>query len=61
MGYNDDPEAKKTLMTAFAGLGLALVFLLIVSGVTFAWAKNATPSHGAGAEHAAPAAGAAQH
>lgn len=59
MGYNDDPEAKATLMTAFSGLGIALVFLLIVGGVTFVWAKNATPHHAAGAEHAAPAA--AQH
>ncbi len=60
MGYNDDPEAKATLMNAFAGLGFALVFLAIVGGITFFWAKNATPSHGAG--HAAPAAAeAAQH
>ena len=61
MGYNDDPDAQATLMNAFTGLGFALVFLLIVGGITFFWAKNATPSHGAGAEHAAPAAEAAQH
>lgn len=61
MGYNDDPEAKATLMNAFSGLGIALVFLLIVAGVTFTWAKNATPSHGAGAEHAAPAGTQQQH
>jgi hypothetical protein len=59
MGYNDDPEAKATLMNAFTGLGFALVFLLIVGGVTFFWAKNATPHHAAG--EGAPAAEAAQH
>lgn len=56
MGYKDDPEAKATLMTAFTGLGIALVFLMIVGGVTFVWAKNATPHHGAATEQGAPAA-----
>lgn len=60
MGYNDDPEAKANLKAAFTGLAIALVFLGIVGGVTFVWAKNATPSHGAAAEHAAPA-GTQQH
>lgn len=59
MGYNDDPEAKATLMNAFTGLGFALVFLLIVGSVTFFWAKNATPHHAGG--EGAPAAEAAQH
>jgi len=60
MGYRDDPEARASLNTAYTGLGIALVFLLIVGGITFTWAKNAKPNHGGGAEHA-PAAEAAQH
>ena len=55
MGYNDDPEARATLKTAFTGLGFALLFLALVGSVTFFWAKNATPSHGAAAEHQAEA------
>jgi hypothetical protein len=52
MGYADDPQAKSALNAAFMGLGAALVFLLIVGGISFAWAYNATP------HHAAPAGGA---
>jgi hypothetical protein len=59
MGYSDDPEARATRNTAFMGLGIAVVFLLIVGGITFTWAKNATPHHGA--EGGAPAAEAAKH
>ena len=61
MGYADDPQAKSALKAAFTGLGAALVFLMLVGGITFFWAKNATPSHGAGAEHAPAAATATQH
>jgi hypothetical protein len=38
MGYREDPEARSTLNAAFTGLGLALVFLLIVAVIAFAWA-----------------------
>jgi hypothetical protein len=41
MGYREDPEARSTLNAAFTGLGLALVFLLIVGGIAFFWAYNA--------------------
>ena len=61
MGYADDPQAKSALNAAFMGLGAALVFLMLVGGITFFWAKNATPSHGAGAEHAPAGAAATQH
>jgi hypothetical protein len=60
MGYADDPQAKSALNAAFMGLGAALVFLLIVGGISFAWAYNATPHHGPEAP-AAAGAPAAQH
>lgn len=60
MGYADDPQAKSALMAAFTGLGAALVFLLIVGGISFAWAINATPHH-APAEGAPAGAAATQH
>ena len=41
MGYREDPEARSTLNAAFAGLGFALVFLLIVAAIAFFWAYNA--------------------
>jgi hypothetical protein len=59
MGYNDDPEARASLNAAFTGLGFALVFLLIVGGITFTLAKNAKGHEAAG--EGAPAAEAAQH
>ncbi|HVH12670.1 MAG TPA: hypothetical protein VM759_06450 [Longimicrobium sp.] len=59
MGYADDPQARSALSAAFTGLGAALVFLLLVGGITFFWAKNATPHHAPAGEHA-PAA-ASQH
>lgn len=59
MGYREDPQAKATLNAAFTGLGFALVFLLIVGGITFFWAKNATPHHEAG--EGVPAASAPAH
>jgi hypothetical protein len=52
MPYRDDPEARSALKAAFAGLGAALVFLLVVGGISFMLAMNATPHH-------APAQGAA--
>lgn len=58
MGYADDPQAKSALNAAFMGLGAAVVFLLLVGGITFFMAKNATPHHAAG--EGAPAA-ASQH
>lgn len=59
MGYADDPQAKSALNAAFMGLGAALVFLLIVGGISFMWAYNATPHH---AVEGAPAGAAAtQH
>jgi hypothetical protein len=58
MGYRDDPEARAARNAAFTGLGAALVFLLIVGGITFTMAKNATPHHAA--PEGAPAAE-AQH
>jgi hypothetical protein len=59
MGYSDDPEARATRNTAYMGLGFAVVFLLIVGGITFTMAKNAKPHHGA--EGGAPAAETQQH
>lgn len=41
MGYREDPEARSTLNAALTGLGLSLVFLLIVGGIAFFWAYNA--------------------
>ena len=40
MGYREDPEARSTLNAAFTGLGLALVFLLIVAAIAFVWAAK---------------------
>jgi hypothetical protein len=40
MGYRDDPEARSTLNAAFTGLGLALVFLLVVAAIAFVWAAK---------------------
>lgn len=45
MGYRDDPEARSTLNAAFAGLGLALVFLAIVAGISFYWAAYLSGGH----------------
>lgn len=59
MGYRDDPEARAARNAAFTGLGAALVFLMIVGGISFMWAKNATPHHAAAP--GAPAAAEAQH
>lgn len=59
MGYHEDPDARGSLKDAFTGLGFALVFLLIVGGVSFFWAKNATPHHAAAP--GTPAAEAQQH
>ena len=59
MGYHEDPEARATLKTAVAGLGIALAFLLVLGLVTFAWAGGFS---GGGEEHAeGGAAPAAQH
>lgn len=58
MGYADDPQAKSALNAAFMGLGAALVFLAIVSAISFALAYSATPHHAAA--EGAPAA-ASQH
>ena len=55
MAYRDDPEARADLSAALQGLGFALVFLLIVGGISFFWALNATP-HAAGGDHAPAAA-----
>ena len=60
MGYADDPQAKSALNAAFMGLGAALVFLLIVGGISFALAMNATPHHAA-PEGAPAGAAATQH
>lgn len=40
MGYRDDPEARSTLNAAFTGLGLALVFLIVVAAISFVWAAK---------------------
>ena len=45
MGYRDDPEARSTRNIAFAGLGLALVWLAIVSVISFAWAGGFSGGH----------------
>jgi hypothetical protein len=60
MGYAEDPQARSALNAAFMGLGAALVFLLIVSAISFMLAYNATPHHGA-AEGAPAGAAATQH
>jgi hypothetical protein len=39
--YPNDPEARSTLNTAFAGLGFALVWLAAVAAIAFFWAYNA--------------------
>ena len=39
--YRDDPEARSTLNAALTGLGFALVWLVIVAAISFAWAYNA--------------------
>ena len=58
MGYREDPDARARLKAAFMGLGVAVVFLLVVGGISFVWAYNATPHHAAA--EGAPA-GAAEH
>jgi hypothetical protein len=35
MGYREDPEARSTLNAALTGLGFALVWLAIVSLISF--------------------------
>lgn len=60
MGYAEDPQARAALKAAFMGLGAALVFLLVVGGISFVWAYNATPHHAA-AEGAPAGAAATQH
>lgn len=39
--YRDDPEARSTLNAALTGLGVGLVWLAIVAGISFMWAYNA--------------------
>lgn len=39
--YRDDPEARSTLNAALTGLGVALVWLALVAGVSFFLAVNA--------------------
>jgi hypothetical protein len=43
--YKDDPEARSTLSAAFMGLGLALVWLLIVFVISFGLAGGFTGGH----------------
>lgn len=45
MGYRDDPEARSTLNAALTGLGFALVWLAIVSVISFAWAGGFSGGH----------------
>lgn len=35
MGYREDAEARGTLKAAFTGLGVALVFLLVIGGISY--------------------------
>jgi uncharacterized membrane protein len=53
MGYREDPEARADLKAAVTGFFGALAFLLVVGGITFFWAKNATPHHAGGETPAA--------
>ena len=35
MGYREDAEARATLKAAYTGLGVALVFLLVIGGIAY--------------------------
>lgn len=39
--YRNDPEARSALNAALTGLGVGLVWLAVVAGISFFWAVNA--------------------
>ena len=41
-------QARRDRNTIFAGLGAALLWLAVVSGISYAWAVSNRPTHAAG-------------